>query len=156
MQKLDVQQLGTILNGLAEVFGKSPVSPKGLEFWFETLREFHAEQVFPLLNSWPKQHGKFPVPAEIWKILNERAIDDRENRHRSEKAKRQREYENMKTTAEGERCLRLIYDMLLSNPKPTPLEHWRKVMETSGLSSTSYEYAKSALERLERREKAAA
>jgi hypothetical protein len=156
MQKLDAPQLGAILNGLAEVFGKTPVSPKGLEFWFETLREFPAEQVFPLLNYWPKQHGKFPVPADVWKVLNERAVEEREQRHRADKSQRERDYAHLGVTEHGRRCLKLIYDMLLSKPKPTPLEHWRKVMETPGLPEVSYEYARKALAILEPRERDAA
>jgi hypothetical protein len=155
MQKHDAAQLGAVLNGLAEVFGKSLVSPKGLEFWFETLREFPAEQVVPLLNSWPKLHGKFPVPAEVWKILNERAMEDREQRDRFEKARRERDYAGLGVTQHGKRSIHAIYDMIMANPKPAPIEHWRKVVETPDLPHVSYEYARVALPLLERREKAA-
>lgn len=155
MQKLDAPALATALNALAETFDRKAITGKALEMWFDTLREFQTEQVLSLLHSWPKIHGKMPVPAEVWKVLNERALEEREQRHRSEKAQRERDYQNLGTTEHGKRCLSVIYDMLLT-PKPTPLEHWRKVMETPGLPSISYEYAKVALERLERREKAAA
>jgi hypothetical protein len=156
MQKLDTQLLANALNVLAETFDRKAVAPKALEMWFDTLREFPTESVLALLHSWPKIHGKMPVPAEVWKVLNERAVEDREQRNRAEKSQRERDYAHLGVTEHGRRCLKLIYDMLLSKPKPTPLEHWRKVMETPGLPEVSYEYARKALAILEPREKDAA
>jgi hypothetical protein len=149
MQKHDATALATALNALAETFDRKAIPPRALEMWFDTLREFPTEVVLSLLHSWPKVHGKMPVPNEVWKALNERSIEDREQRNRAEKAQRERDYAHMSATPEGERCLSEIY-RILTQPKPTPLEHWRKVMETPGLPFISYEYAKVAIARLTR------
>lgn len=146
MQKYDVPALGEALNGLAEVFDKKAVPQKAFELWFETLKEFPAERVIGLLSNWPKGRGKFPVPSEIWKVLNEWAIDERERSNVSQKKQIQREYGQMGATPHGERALDLIKTML-ATPKPTPLEHWRSVMATPGLCDLSYEYAKKYLKR---------
>jgi hypothetical protein len=155
MQKLDAPALAGALNALAETFDRKTIPPKALEMWFDTLREFPTEQVLPLLHSWPKIHGKMPVPSEVWKVLNERAVDEREQRLKAERTQREREYQRMGSTETTRRCLKLIYEML-TTPKITPIEHWRKVMETPGLQPISYEYARAALVGLERRERAAA
>ncbi len=93
MQKLDLNALAGELNGLAETFERKAVTPKALEVWFDALREFPTEQVLALLHSWPKIHGKMPVPSEVWKVLNERAVDEREQRLESERVQREREYQ---------------------------------------------------------------
>jgi hypothetical protein len=155
MQKLDGPALANELNSLAETFDRKAITPKALEVWFDTLREFPTESVLSLLHSWPKVHGKMPVPAEVWKVLNERSMEEREQRTKAEKIQRERDYAHLGATEHGKRCLNMIYDKLL-RPRPTPLEHWRKVMETPGLPQISYEYARIALEVLERRERAAA
>ena len=85
MQKFDAGLLANQLNGLAEVFDKKALTPKALEIWFDTLKEFPLERVISTLISWPKSHQKFPVPSELWKILNEQAIDSREAIAASEK-----------------------------------------------------------------------
>ncbi|HZR03670.1 MAG TPA: hypothetical protein VFA81_10915 [Burkholderiales bacterium] len=149
MQKLDAPALAAALNALAETFDRKVIPAKALEMWFDTLREFPTESVLSLLHSWPKVHGKMPVPNEVWKALNERAIEEREQRNRTEKAKREREYSNVSATPEGERCLSEIY-RIVTLPKPTPLEHWRKVVDTPGLPFISYEYAKEAITKLTR------
>jgi hypothetical protein len=154
MQKLDAPALAASLNALAETFDRKAIPPKALEMWFDTLREFPTEVVLALLHSWPKVHGKMPVPAEIWNLLNDRTVDAREQRLKAEKAERHRDYERLGATESGKGALKLIYDMLVGRPKPMPLEHWRKVMATPALPEISYEYARAALQRLERREDA--
>ena len=144
MQKYDVPELAVTLNGLAEVFDKKPVPQKALEMWFETLKEFPAERVFGLLSNWPKAHVKFPAPAEVWKPLNEWGIDERGRAAERTRGKIVREYARMGATEQGARAMALIREML-SRPKPTSFEHWRKVMATPGLCDLSYEYAKKYL-----------
>jgi hypothetical protein len=155
VQKLDTHSLANALNSLAETFERKAVTPKALEVWFDTLREFPTEQVLPLLHSWPKIHGKMPVPSEVWKVLNERAVDEREQRLKAERTQREREYQRMGSTETTRRCLKMIYEML-TKPKTTPIEHWRKVLDTPNLQPISYEYARAELVILERRERAAA
>lgn len=82
MQRTDMQLLADRLNGLAETFDKRPVSVKALEVWFDTLKEFPTERVMDLLNHWAKGHGKFPTPAEVWKTVNDRMIEAREEETR--------------------------------------------------------------------------
>ena len=95
MQKLDAPQMAKILGSLAEAFDRKAIGTSGLEVWFDTLREFPTHAVFVLLQSWPKTHGKFPVPAEIWKILNDSATQERERKAKADKAEFARGIEKM-------------------------------------------------------------
>jgi hypothetical protein len=149
MQKHDLPALANSLNGLAEVFDRKAVTPKALEVWFETLREFYTERVAGLLTAWPKTHSKFPTPAEVWKVLNDFNVEERERTAKAEKTSVRRDYEHLARTPRGEECLVLISGALAGH-KPTPIEHWRNVMATVGLHWISYEYATAALKRLVR------
>lgn len=153
MQKHDLENLASALNGLAEVFDKKPVTQKAVEIWFDTLREFAAERVIGLLLAWPKTHGKMPLPAELWKILNEYGIEERAKTHAAEKAQRVREYASMGATPHGKAALKLIY-AILAKPKRTPTEHWEWVLSLPDAPDISKEYARVGLAKLKRREQA--
>ena len=115
MNKIDAQTLAHNLNGLAEVFDKKPVSAKALEVWFDTLKEFQTEKVMDVLIHWPKAHPKFPTPADVWKVCNERSIDLREERARKERA------ENVRSDVASPEVAKLYLSKIrdiLTKPKP--------------------------------------
>jgi hypothetical protein len=138
MQSIDLPQLVKELNGLAEVFDKRPITEKASRVWFDTLREFPTERVLGLLLSWPKTHGKFPTPAEVWKACNEMLIDAREEKARLERLaepKWERSPRGLDFLAKMKRTL--------NNPRRSPTEHWKHVLETK--EGIGHEYAKQAL-----------
>lgn len=80
MNQTDVPLFANRLNSLAEVFGKPPVSKIAMEIWFDTLREFPAERVMDVVNTWAKRNGRFPTPAQVWERVNETCIEEREKK----------------------------------------------------------------------------
>lgn len=146
MKKYDLSQLSAALNRIAEVLERRPISQAALEVWFDALEEFPAERVLPMLAAWPKSHAKFPVPAEVWKALNESGIDEREKRVAAEKYRREREHSQFAATPEGKRTMAQVREILKAS-KPPPLEHWRNVMRTPGLCNLSHEYAQEYLKK---------
>ena len=150
MQKFDAPELAKILESLAEAFDRKAIGASGLEVWFDTLREFPTHAVFGLLNSWPKTHGKFPVPAEIWKILNDSSTQERERKAKADKAEFARGIEKMEKNPRGAEFIAKIAE-ILKQPKRSPIEHLRHVQDTPGLPDISYEYAMYALEKIDHR-----
>ena len=149
MTKYDLQALATQINLLAEVYEKKPVSPKALEVWFDTLKDFPAERVLSLLISWPKTHLKFPVPSEVWKACNERALGEREAKAEAERA------ENLRQPfIRSERGAEFLARMrtTLARPKRSAREHWRHVLATAPSGSIGHRYASEILARLEQRQ----
>lgn len=144
MQKVDLQVLANQLNALAEVFDKKPVSPKGLEVWFDTMRDFPTERVLSVLIGWAKTHTKYPSPAEVWKVVNEISIDLREEKQREERAQIEREYRQMGVTAQGSAIIKAMHE-ILAKPKRTPKEHWRYVLSLKNPPHLAAEYAREAL-----------
>lgn len=150
MQKIDLQTLGETLNAMADATNGKPVSAKGLEVWFETLREFATHRVLGLLKDWPKSHAKFPAPSEVWRVLNEVGIEERQRLALAEKEQRKKEIEQMGRSPQGQRCLKMISD-ILSKPRPTPLVHWQRALFKSKPGTITHEYATAALKRLQPR-----
>lgn len=146
MQKFDVQILAQNLHALTEVYEKKPVSAKALEVWFDTLKEFPTERIMGLLIHWPKQHTKFPTPAEVWRSCNETVIDEREAKAELERA------ENLRQPfIRSERGAEFLAQMkaILSRPKRRPVEHWRWVLENAPRDSIGEQYARQALAKLD-------
>lgn len=56
-------------------------------------------------------------------------------------------------TPHGSEVVRHIRSTL-ARDKATPIEHWEKVLSTPGLPDVSYEYARAAMTKLERRTRA--
>lgn len=144
MNKIDLQLLANQLNALAEVFDKKPVSPKGLEVWFDTLRDFPTERVISVLIGWPKTHTKYPSPAEVWKSVNEISIDLREEKVRQERTQIEREYQQMGATPQGKAIIKGMYQ-ILAKPKRTPRQHWAWVLNHPKAPHISKQYAKEAM-----------
>jgi hypothetical protein len=142
----DTSILRDRLAELAEVFDKKPVGDKALRVWFDTLREFPCEDVMSMLLGWPKTRAKFPVPSEVWKAMNERGIDRRE-----EKAARERAENHGRLflpTPRGKEFLAKIKAMLKA-PRLTPIQHWHRVLATAAPGSIGERYAREALAKLE-------
>ena len=146
MQKVDLQTLANQLNALAEIFDKKPVSPKGLEVWFDTLRDFPTERVMSVLIGWAKSHTKYPSPAEVWKVVNEISIDLREEKVRVEREQIEREYKRMGATPQGSAIIKMMHE-ILAKPRRTPRQHWEYVLNLPNPPHLAAEYARAALKR---------
>jgi hypothetical protein len=140
--KIDLQVLANQLNALAEVYERKAVTPKALEVWFDTLREFPCEQVMILLIGWPKSHHKMPVPSEVWKAMNEWTIDQRE-RH----AFLDRQAPAFHPGVGGKQAEAFIKAMreTLNKPKWSPLEHWQRVHDRQPDGSIGRRFAAEVL-----------
>ena len=150
MQRTDIPLLGERLNSLAEVYEKKPVTQKAMEVWFDVLREFKTENVCGMLIGWPKTHGKFPAPADVWKALNDAAINERERIERAERGRIEREVLNMGSTPQGREAIAAIKG-ILARPKRTPVEHWQHVLLDPRYSERSKQFAREALSALRHR-----
>ena len=141
MIKADIPTLAKQLNSLAEVFDKKAITPGALEVWFDTLRDFPCDQVMGLLIGWPKSHAKMPVPAEVFKTMNEWAIDQREKKAASENKR------DFYPGVGGKQAEAFLAQMraTLNKPKWTPTEHWQRVYERSAPGSIGRKYAEEIL-----------
>ena len=110
--------------------------------WFETLKEFPAPVVFGALSNWAKLNHKFPVPNDVWKICNERASETRERVAVAEKKAFEEGWKKAAATPYGRQKL-LEIKQILSAPKPTPDQHWRRVLKTPELPEATYRMAES-------------
>ena len=86
MTRDDVPALSAQLNALADVYDKRNLTPQAVQVWVDTVKEFPAFRVISLLIEWPKVNAKMPTPGDVWKKLNDRAIDDREAQQQTERA----------------------------------------------------------------------
>ena len=145
MQKYDAELLAKNLNSLAEVFDKKPVTAGALQAWFDVLKEFPTERVMGTLIGWPKTHGKFPTPAEVWKVCNEVLIADREKRALLEKHA-DIQWERSPRGAEFLAQMKKI----VNQPKRTPRQHWEHLLATKKPGDIGYEFAKQALKSKDR------
>ena len=142
MQKIDVTVLAQNLNALAEVYERKHVTAKALEVWFDTLKGFPTERIMGYLIGWPKTHGKFPTPAEVWKLCNESSIEEREEMAKQERASNTAPW--MGSTPEGRRLCALARE-IFKRPKRTAKEHWQHVLDTAPTGSIGHQYASEAL-----------
>lgn len=142
MHKTDVTLLAQNLNAIAEVYERKHVTAKALEVWYDTLKAFPTERIMGLLIGWPKTHGKFPTPAEIWKACNESSVEEREEKARQERVMNAAPWTG--STPEGRRLCALTKE-ILSRPKPTGKDYWRKLLETAKPGSIGHQYASEVL-----------
>lgn len=147
MQKFDAELLAKNLNALAEVFDRKPVTAGALQAWFDTLKEFPTERIMSLLIGWPKTHGKFPTPAELWKACSEVGSADIERKAALER----REAIEWERSPAGEKFLAKM-KAIINRPSRTPMEHWKHVLETQKPGSIGHEFATEVLNRKQRRE----
>ena len=141
MLPTDISTLKDRLAELADVFDRKPLTDKAIRVWFDTLREFPCEHVMSLLIGWPKTHTKFPAPAEVWKAMNEWAIDKREQKAARE---RREEFHPGVGGAQAEAFIAQIRKTL-NNPQWTPAEHWQRVHERQPEGSIGKRYAAEVL-----------
>jgi len=137
----DLRTLAARLSDLAEVCDRKPPSERAMAVWFDTLKEFPIERVASLLIAWPKTHTKFPAPAELWKVVNDMGIGERETRAARENAG------SFHPGVGGERAEEFIAKMraILKRPKWTPLEHWRANLKRFPKEHIGHRYALEAL-----------
>ena len=85
----DKQQFFDTLQSVMDVFGKQRITPGAAQIWWDTLKEFDHNAVFTTLNYWAQYNAKPPLPADVWKQLNDQrtaslekkaAIERSENR----------------------------------------------------------------------------
>jgi hypothetical protein len=138
VQAIDAHILQQRLNELAEVFDKKPVGEKALTVWFGVLKEFPTEKVCSILIGWPKTHGKFPTPAEVWKATNDFSISARE--------------ETVKRFNEEPPCAPEVAKRFMNQirkfvamPRIAPRDHWKRVLEKFPKDSIGHRYASEVL-----------
>lgn len=145
MQAFDSKILGERLSELSEVFQAKPVSEKGLTVWFNVLREFSTEKVCGVLIGWPRSHNKMPSPNDVWKIVNDQMISEREKKAAIER--NEQPFANAHPGVGGAQAEKFIEKMreILRKPKWTPTQHWERVLANSEAGSIGHEYAKAVL-----------
>ena len=141
MLPTDLSTMKDRLAELAEVFDRKPIGDKALRVWFDTLRDFPCEQVMGVLIGWPKTHTKFPAPAEVWKLINESAIAQRE---KTAALENKREFYPGVGGKQAEAFLAQMR-ATLNKPAWTPTEHWQRVYERSAPGSIGRKYAEEIL-----------
>lgn len=144
MLPTDVATLKDRLAELAEVFERKNPTEKALKVWFDVLREFQVQTVAGVLIGWPKIHGKFPTPAEVWKVTNDIATAERE---RKAQAENKREFYPGVGGAQAEHFIAEMRKVL-ALPKWTPREHWEHVLKTAKPGSIGHRYATDALKKI--------
>ena len=142
MLRTDIPTMAKQLNLLAEVFDKKPISEGAALVWFDTLKDFKTEKVCSLLIAWPKAHGKFPTPAEVFRVCNEAASSELE-------AKAQRENKAELEWVRSPRALEFLTRMkaTLNKPKRSPLQHWLHVYATKPVGAIGHTYATQTLKK---------
>lgn len=142
MQKFDAPVLAANLNALCAVFDRKPIAEQALAVWFDALREFPTELVMDAVLVWPKYNSKFPAPADIVKLANDRSSRMRERKAEIEK----KEFHPGVGGAKAKEFLAKIKHML-EGPTSTPKEHWERVLATAPRGSIGYQYATQALKK---------
>ncbi len=143
MQAFDSKVLGERLEELTEVFQAKPISAKGISVWFNVLREFPTEKVCGVLIGWPRSHSKMPAPNDVWKIVNEQMIFEREKKAQAERREDPLSHPAI-GGAQGKQFLIQIRK-LIAGPELTPRAHWERVLANAKRGSIGYEYASQAL-----------
>lgn len=151
MLKTDAAGLAVALNGLADTFDKKHVTEEATVVWFETLRDFPNELVRGILRTWAKSHGKFPTPAEVWKIANDIQISEREQIARNARSDATQPVHFAKTDA-GKRALAEIRK-LVDHRRPSPIAHWEGVLKRFKPDTFSHDAATVALKTLHRKQR---
>lgn len=147
MKSHDAPQLSSYLSRLAETFDRKPLTAEALKVWFDTLKEFPAELVLGMLTGWPKGHHKFPVPAEVWKIINDIQTADRE-RAAADLRRDNVRFVDFSGKTEGGRRMAQEIRGIVSMKKPSPVEHWHRILSTHAPESIGHTYALEALAKL--------
>ena len=127
MTRNDVAEFGTRILALAEVYDRKPPTEAAVRIWCEALRYFPAFEVFNALDAWGKTAAKFPVPADITRVLNERATTKRERDNVQEKVEfRQPPHV---VTPHAERCLAQIMARLKTSSTHHPRQSAFDILE---------------------------
>lgn len=92
MNQTDKSAFFESVNKVLEVYGKPPITHGAAQHWWDALKEFDHNDVFAAINYWPTYNAKPPLPADVWRHLNEK---------RAEKI--ERDAEEMRKVARPER-----------------------------------------------------
>ena len=146
MQPVDMKVLGDRLGDLAEVFDRKPPTERAVRGWLDVLRDFPTEIVCGVLISWPRSHAKFPAPNEVWKVVNDICIIEREKKSAQERRAPVFEHPGVG----GAQAEKFIAQMrkTLNMPAWSPREHWERVLERSKPESIGHRYATEALKKM--------
>ena len=68
-----------------DVFGKQRLTAGAAQIWWDSVKEFDHNDVFTALNFWPQYNSKPPIPADIWRHLNEKRTTTLEEKAKSER-----------------------------------------------------------------------
>lgn len=122
MRKLEFEDVRKRLLDLAEAYDRKPPGDGALRVWWDTLEALPVTDVLLTLADWARSKQKFPTPAEVFAVANDRGIDRREEKAAELKAQEKREVEQFfrGKTPEGTRALVLIKDMLAAKAAETP------------------------------------
>lgn len=153
MIRADIPVMAKQLNLLAEVFDKKQISDGATLVWFDTLKEFQVEKVTGILIGWPKGHGKFPTPAEVWRVANDEAVKDREYKAAVERQQNKQDLQWGQSAA-GEAALKRMKE-ILSRPKGNFRDHYIAMRDNPESSGFQRQFAKEALRNLGVREEVA-
>lgn len=145
MQPIDTKLLSERLGDLAELFDRKPPTERAVRGWFDVLREFPTEKICGVLIGWPRSHAKFPAPNEVWKVVNDFCISDREKKAEVERKATPFEHPGVG----GAQAEKFIAEMrrTLNKPQWTPREHWEKVLERAKPGSIGHRYASEVLKK---------
>jgi hypothetical protein len=80
MTKTEFHDVTRRLVDLSDVFDKRPPGEGSLRIFWETLEHLPVADVLLTLVDWARTRQKFPTPAEVFAIANERATDRRDER----------------------------------------------------------------------------
>lgn len=146
MQPIDLKTLSERLGDLAELFDRKTPTERAVRGWFDVLREFPTELVCSVLIAWPRSHAKFPAPNEVWTVVNNISIAEREK-----KAAIERKADPFEHVGVGGRQAEQFIEQMrkmLGRPAWTPREHWEKVLERSKPGCIGHAYATAALKKM--------
>ena len=151
MTKLEFADIAKRLQDLAEAYDRRPLGGGAVAAWWQTLESLPAHDVHVILDSWLRTASKFPAPADIYRMANERGIDRREENAANEKAVISREYQFMGATLQGRRALKLIRDLIAAKvAQPDDPRAWaRKILDRyadgEAVNYTALQFASEAL-----------
>lgn len=119
MNKTDVPGLSTALTKAFLAYGRNPPNAEMLTAYFEVLQEFAMADVLRVIGDWPKTQPKSPTAAELYKLLNDRAIDGRERQAERDRAEFAQGYRKLGASPAGKAALKSLADSFRDKQRMT-------------------------------------
>lgn len=121
----DKTLLAEKLNTLQEVYGKPKITVPAFQVWWETLREFDHSDVFTVLGYWPTCNSKPPLPADVWKVCNEKRTESLEAKAARERASNRATIpHDFRPTEYGRRMLKECFAIMAKKRRPEGRREW--------------------------------